>query len=71
MGILNFHVLILNGYYDPPVLVNVTLSELIDGKIMNVTKSELYQSTDTHCGSYITGYFIIITHINIIIYILK
>ncbi len=57
-AIINLHVLILNGYYDPPVLINVTVSELVDGKLINITKTELYQSPDTHCGNYITGFTI-------------
>ena len=42
---IHSHLLILNGYFDPPQLINLTINE-------NFSISVLYQNPDFHCYSY-------------------
>ena len=46
--ILNSHILMFNGFYDPPVLINKTVS--------NMTIQVLFQSNYSNCGLYTTGF---------------
>jgi hypothetical protein len=53
-SILNCHELILNGFYDPAKQVNETISELINGSVINKTILNLVESNNINCGTYIT-----------------
>lgn len=52
----NIHILILNGYYDPPVVVNATSVEVINGTFINTTNTVLIYSLDNHCYLYETQF---------------
>ena len=53
---LNSHSLMFHGFYDPPMLINVTESVNINGILINITAQQWFQSSDTHCGLYTTGF---------------
>jgi hypothetical protein len=59
LGILNIHILILNGYYEDPVLRNRTVYNVIqnDGTVLNETTEQyLYQNPNIVCYLYKNGF---------------
>jgi len=52
MAIFNSHILFLNGFLDPPKLINETLSLIINGSQVNETREIMFQSDDIHCYVY-------------------
>jgi hypothetical protein len=57
IGLINSHLLILNGYYEDPVLKNRTISTVEKiGASTNVTEQYLYQNPNIVCYRYKTGF---------------
>jgi hypothetical protein len=55
--VVNSHILILNGYYEDPILKNRTVSRVSkNGSQSNVTEEYLYQNPDIVCYVYKTGF---------------
>lgn len=53
---INLHIVVKNGYYDPPGLVNTTEFRIVNGSISNHTREILYQNPDFHCYYYSPTY---------------
>ncbi len=51
--ITNSHILVLNGWLDPPYLVNITYLDIITNKTL--IKQDLVQSDFIHCYEYQNG----------------
>jgi hypothetical protein len=46
--LFNSHILMFNGFYNPPTTYNITVTELVNGTLKEVIKEQVDQSSDAN-----------------------